>query len=122
MRRISTVIDLVIVVLFVSIGRSVHDHGVSLAGLTSTAWPFVAGLIIGWLIVMIRRRSGVAPLDGLIVSLATVSVGMILRVISGQGTAAAFILVALAFLGAMMIGWRVVLAGFRRSRSAGGAA
>jgi len=42
---------------------------------------------------------------------------MVLRVVSGQGTAAAFIVVALAFLGLFMLGWRLC-AGLiaRRSR------
>jgi hypothetical protein len=33
---------------------------------------------------------------------------MALRVLAGQGTAFAFILVALAFLGLFQLGWRVV--------------
>jgi hypothetical protein len=33
---------------------------------------------------------------------------MILRVIAGQGTAVAFVVVALAFLGLFLLGWRVV--------------
>jgi hypothetical protein len=40
--------------------------------------------------------------------LATVAVGMTLRVLAGQGTAFAFILVALAFLGLFQLGWRLV--------------
>ena len=32
---------------------------------------------------------------------------MVLRVIAGQGTAFAFILVALAFLGLFLLGWRL---------------
>jgi len=37
-----------------------------------------------------------------------VAVGMILRVLSGQGTTLAFIFVALAFLGLMLLGWRLL--------------
>ena len=33
---------------------------------------------------------------------------MILRVVAGQGTALAFILVAFGFLGATMVGWRLL--------------
>ena len=33
---------------------------------------------------------------------------MLLRVVSGQGTAVAFIAVALIFLGVTMLGWRLV--------------
>lgn len=39
---------------------------------------------------------------------------MILRVVSGQGTALTFILVALGFLGALMLVWRLVLSKLRR--------
>jgi hypothetical protein len=37
-----------------------------------------------------------------------VALGMILRVVSGQGTAVAFIVVALAFLGLFLLGWRLL--------------
>jgi Protein of unknown function (DUF3054) len=40
--------------------------------------------------------------------LGTVAVDMVLRVVSGQGTAVAFVLVALAFLGLFLLGWRLV--------------
>ena len=39
---------------------------------------------------------------------STVVVGMSLRVIAGQGTAVAFVGVALGFLGAIMLGWRLL--------------
>lgn len=101
-------IDILVVVLFVGIGRSNHHHGVSFSGMVSTTWPFAAGLAIGWLIVLVRRQSGVSLGAGAEVWLATVAFGMILRVIGGQGTAFAFITVALAFLGALMLGLRFV--------------
>ena len=44
--------------------------------------------------------------------ISTVAVGMLLRVVSGQGTAAAFIVVALAFLGLFMLGWRLLAGRF----------
>jgi hypothetical protein len=40
--------------------------------------------------------------------LGAVALGMLLRVISGQGTAPAFIGVALAFLGLFLLGWRLL--------------
>ncbi len=43
--------------------------------------------------------------------LATVAVGMTLRVIAGQGTAVAFIAVALGFLGLFLLGWRLLVRG-----------
>lgn len=110
----SLLADLVIVLVFVVIGRATHDHGVYLRGVLSTAWPFVAGLAIGWLAIRATNRSGTRPRDGGIICLYTVVVGMTLRVVAGQGTAFAFILVALGFLGALMIGWRVLVIAMRR--------
>ena len=46
-------------------------------------------------------------LAGVAAWLGAVAVGMVLRVIAGQGTAFAFILVALAFLGLFLLGWRL---------------
>jgi len=108
MRRIAVIVDFAFVLLFIVIGRSTHHHGLSLGGVVSTTWPFAVGLAVGWLVLVVTRRSGVSLSSGAAVVAVTVAVGMILRVIAGQGTAAAFILVALAFLGLMLLGWRIL--------------
>ncbi|MGA3352035.1 MAG: DUF3054 domain-containing protein [Acidimicrobiales bacterium] len=118
MRKAGVLADLVAVFVFVGIGRAVHSHGLGLAGLVSTAWPFVAGLAAGWLALSTWRRDPSSLLGGSVVLGSTVALGMALRVVSGQGTAAAFILVALAFLGATMLGWRVASAFVRPRRPA----
>jgi hypothetical protein len=104
----SLMADCVGVLAFVGIGRAVHQKGDSLAGIASTAWPFLAGLAIGWIL----WQSWSAPLGpwrtGVPVALVTVAVGMLLRVWAGQGTAWAFIGVAVGFLGAVMVGWRLL--------------
>ncbi|MGO9334400.1 MAG: DUF3054 domain-containing protein [Acidimicrobiales bacterium] len=108
--------DLAAVLLFVGIGRAVHAHGLGVAGLASTAWPFLSGLAAAWIALAACRRDGASFLDGLVVWISTVALGMALRVVSGQGIAVAFVLVALGFLGATMLGWRLVVAGLRRRR------
>jgi Protein of unknown function (DUF3054) len=107
-------VDLAAVVLFVAIGRASHHHAETPAGFVSTAWPFAVGLGAGWLAT--ARYGPGAPRCGLVVCAVTVAVGMTLRVVAGQGTAVAFILVALAFLGAIMVGGRLVLSGRRSPR------
>jgi hypothetical protein len=107
MRRAAAAVDLVAVVLFVVIGRASHHHGETVGGFVSTAWPFAVGVAGGWLTV--ARRPPAAVLSGLVVCVVTVAVGMALRVVAGQGTAAAFIAVALCFLGAVMVGGRLLL-------------
>lgn len=111
-------LDVVAVVAFVVIGRSVHTRGLGLAGLCSTAWPFLLGVGVGWAPILWRRGQGQRLLAGAEVVVATVAVGMVLRVVAGQGTAFAFVLVALGFLGLAMLGWRLVVALLTERRDA----
>ena len=113
-------IDACCVLAFVTIGRASHHDGESLGGVASTAWPFLAGLAAGLLITRAWRRPAAIAPAGLGAWLGTVAVGMLLRVVAGQGTAAAFIAVALAFLGLFLLGWRVLAAGHARWRAAHG--
>jgi hypothetical protein len=106
--------DACFVLAFVIIGRASHTKGETLDGIASTAWPFLAGLAIGWLCLLCwrgaRGRSwplAVTP-TGVAAWLGTVVAGMTLRVVAGQGTAVAFIGVALTFLGIFLLGWRVL--------------
>jgi hypothetical protein len=102
------------VLVFVAIGRSVHRHGLDLGGIASTLWPFAVGLGCGWLVVLATRQSPAGLREGAEIAAVTVALGMMLRVISGQGTAVAFIFVALGFLGAAMMAWRVIAWAARR--------
>ena len=99
--------------VFVIIGRASHTKGESLAGIASTAWPFLAGLAGGWLVTAgLAGRAWRQPFRlwpaGVGAWLGTVVLGMVFRVVSGQGTAPAFIGVALAFLGLFLLGWRLL--------------
>ena len=99
--------DTCLVLAFVIIGRASHHASGGLAGLASTAWPFLAGVAAGELLARSWRRPAAIVPTGVIVWLSTVIVGMTLRVVAGQGTAVAFIAVALAFLGLFLLGWRL---------------
>ena len=106
--RLAVVLDIACVLIFVIIGRASHTKGESLAGIASTAWPFLAGLGVGWLAARGWRRPLAISPEGLAIWLCTVALGMILRVVSGQGTAVAFIVVALVFLALFLLGWRLL--------------
>ena len=99
---------------FVIIGRASHADGLGLSGVASTAWPFLAGLLCGWLLTRAWRRPVTLAPAGLGAWLGAAGLGMVLRVVAGQGTAAAFVGVALAFLGLFLLGWRLVFRLFRR--------
>lgn len=102
-------LDFVAVLVFVAIGRTVHAHGLTFGGTASTAWPFVVGLAIGSLALTVLRLSEASLVGGLVVVTSTVAIGMALRVVSQQGIAVAFVFVAFGFLGAAMLGWRLLL-------------
>jgi len=106
--RVAVLADICCVLVFVAIGRASHTKGEALAGIASTAWPFLCGLGAGWIAARAWRYPLALRPAGIVIWLCTVTLGMILRVVSGQGTAAAFIVVALAFLGLFLLGWRLL--------------
>jgi hypothetical protein len=109
-------LDAVLVVAFAATGRATHDGDVW-SGLAVTAWPFLAALVVGWLITRAWRAPSAPVRVGIGVWLITVVGGMLLRALSGQGTAIAFVIVATATLFAALVGWRFVAALVRRSRT-----
>ena len=112
--RLAVALDVGCVLVFVIIGRASHTKGESVAGVASTAWPFLAGLAGGWLATagLTGQRVWRQPFRlwpaGVGAWLGAVVLGMAFRVVSGQGTAPAFVGVALAFLGLFLLGWRLL--------------
>lgn len=101
-------LDICCVLVFVAIGRASHTKGETAAGIASTAWPFLCGLAVGWILSRAWRRPLALRPTGIGAWLCTVAIGMGLRVLAGQGTAVAFTGVALAFLGLFLLGWRLL--------------
>jgi hypothetical protein len=111
-------IDLVLVLVFVLIGRGSHEEGFTLPGTLETAWPFVVGLAMGWLAMRAWRQPWRVRWTGVGIWLITVITGILLRAITGQGTAVAFVIVATVVLALFLIGWRTIaLLVERRRRS-----
>ena len=113
---LALLLDTLLVVAFAALGRASHDSDV-FGGLWQTAWPFLVGLALGWLVTL-AWRAPLAPVrTGLGVWAATVIGGMLLRAASGQGTAPAFIIVATLTLLVLLVGWRVIATMVARRRS-----
>lgn len=111
-------LDVVLVVAFAATGRASHDSDV-LAGLWTTSWPFLAALVVAWTVARAwRSPTGIVP-TGLVVWAVTVVGGMLLRALSGQGTALPFVVVATLTLLVLLIGWRLIARGIRSLRSHG---
>lgn len=113
---IALALDAVLVTGFAAVGRASHDSDVW-SGLWQTAWPFLVGLALGWLLTRGWRAPTAPVRTGLGVWAVTVCAGMLLRAASGQGIPVAFIIVAASTLLAALVGWRVIAAAARRVRA-----
>ena len=116
---VALVVDAVLVVVFAVVGRSSHAEGLDVAGVWGTAWPFLAGLGVGWLAARAWRHPLLVWPTGVIVWVATLVVGMLLRLVTGQGTAVAFIVVATLTLAVLLLGWRAIAWAAIRLRARG---
>jgi Protein of unknown function (DUF3054) len=99
--------DVVCVLVFCAIGRRSHAEGITVAGVAETAWPFLSGAAVGWLIARgWQRPTALAP-TGVAVWLSTVVIGMLLRKLTSQGTALSFVVVASLSTAVLLLGWRL---------------
>ena len=116
MRRLLA-FDVIVVALFVVLGRETHDEGNALADIAGTAAPFLIALVVGWAVARAWRD----PLDlrrGMVVAVVTVALGMVLRKLAfGDGTALPFVIVATVFNVAGMTAWRFVARRVSRRRA-----
>jgi len=101
--------DLAFVALFAAVGRRNHAEGLTLGGVTETAWPFLAGTVVGWLISRAWRRPTAVVPTGITIWLCTVAVGMLLRKATSEGTAASFIVVTTLTVALLLLGWRAAV-------------
>ena len=110
-------VDVVCVLVFCALGRRSHDEGLNLTGVATTAWPFLTGTLIGWLVSRgWQRPTAVAP-TGVVIWLCTVVIGMVLRKASSAGVAASFVVVAATVTALLLLGWRAAVGLALRRRS-----
>ncbi|WP_406817308.1 DUF3054 domain-containing protein [Mycobacterium sp. M23085] len=111
------VVDVIGVLVFCAAGRRSHDEGLNVTGLAVTAWPFLTGTVVGWLISRAWRRPTAVVPTGVVVWLSTVVVGMLLRKASSAGVAASFVVVATTVTALLLLGWRAAAGLTLRRRS-----
>jgi peptidoglycan/LPS O-acetylase OafA/YrhL len=102
------VIDVACVLVFCAVGRRSHDEGLNVAGIGHTAWPFLSGTVLGWLLSQAWRRPSAVYPTGVVVWLCTVAVGMLLRKVSSAGVAGSFVVVASTVTALLLLGWRAI--------------
>lgn len=117
-RRWALVGDLVLVILFATLGRASHGESLTLPGIAGTAWPFVLACLVAWLAVSLLRipHSRVWP-AGLLIWLVTVAGGLGLRVAAGDTAALPFVIVASVTLALFLLVPRLLLGHGRKAAS-----
>ena len=111
-------VDALAILLFAALGRRNHDEGSTVTGVLVVAWPFLAGWTIAWFATRLRRHPRAPAAAARALALA-IPVALLLRVATGRGIAPAFIVVAIVFLGLVLVGRRALFALIGASPAAG---
>ncbi|OAV78022.1 hypothetical protein AYO52_14450 [Dietzia sp. 111N12-1] len=110
-------LDAALVVVFSTFGRGAHSEGLGVTQVWGTAWPFLIGLAVGWLILLATRRAPAAVGSGVLLWLATLVVGMVIRGLGdGRVPHWSFMVVAGVVTAVLLIGWRAIRAAVVRRR------
>lgn len=108
-------LDVICILVFAIVGRSSHGEASDLLGVARTAWPFLAGYLVGVFAGRTWRRPASTSAAGY-VWFATVALGMTLRVVTGGTTQVSFIIVTAVVLGVFFFGWRAGLRAIQATR------
>jgi peptidoglycan/LPS O-acetylase OafA/YrhL len=111
-------VDVICILVFAIVGRSSHQEATDLLGVAHTAWPFLAGCLVGTVIGRTWRHP-LSLTSGVAVWLGTVVSGMTLRLLTGAGVQLSFIVVASCVLALLLIGWRAGLRLIQHARANG---
>ena len=110
MKRWFWVLDALVVVSFVAIGRDSHGFANDFAATLQVALPFLLALSVGVGIAMVWMDP-TSWLAGLQIAAVTVVGGLMLRkYVFDDGTATTFVLLTAGWMTAWMVGWRLVAA------------
>jgi hypothetical protein len=109
--------DLVAVAFFVVVGRLSHDETLSASGLVRTGWPFVVGVVGGYIGIALTRWPTLSLRGGTVIAVKTFVIGLVLRYgVARDGTPFSFVVVTMVILTVLILGWRLLaLALLRRS-------
>lgn len=115
-RPLLIAIDLLLVLVFAVIGRASHGEALDVAGIATTAWPFLAACLVGWLVISMLGTDGLGARPAVIVWLVTVLGGLALRLVTGATAALPFVVVATIVLALFLFGWRLIAWAIRRRK------
>src|SRR5699024_5966070 len=110
---IALIVDLILVVLFTIVGHYTHSHNFDPEGLMTTAWPFVASLVLAWLLAAVWDR----PISPLATGTGGWAIAVLVGRVRGGATGAggepgtvpvSFMTVAASLDLIALVGWRII--------------
>ena len=113
----AVVLDAALIVVFVLVGRASHGEDLAPSAVLATAWPFLAGGLVGWIVARAWRSPSRLVPTGLLVWGVTLVVGVVLRALSGEGVVVPFVVTTAIILAVLLLGWRAVSALVVRRRA-----
>ena len=109
-------VDAAAILLFAALGRRNHGEGTALIGVLVVAAPFLAGWTAAWFITGLHRTPASAR-RALVALAVALPIALVLRAATGRGDAPAFVVVAIVFLGLVLVGRRFLAGAIARRRS-----
>ncbi|MEJ5867884.1 DUF3054 domain-containing protein [Pseudokineococcus sp. 5B2Z-1] len=100
------VVDLLAVLVFAGVGRASHVEGTGLLQVAGTALPFWVGVLLAWALPRVHRDPTRVVPAGVLVLAGAVVVGVVLRLLTGQGAAPSFVVVTVLVLALLLLAWR----------------
>lgn len=109
-------LDVGVVLTFVTLSRLSHNQVIDAAGVLGTAWPFLVGLLLGWVVTR-SWRTTLTFRAALGVFVLTLTLGIAFRRLTFTGAQPSFVAMAFSVLSVLLMGWRLIvyLEGRRRA-------
>lgn len=100
-------LDVGLVLAFVTLSRLSHNQVIDAAGVFGTAWPFLLGLSIGWVVSRSWRTTLTFPAAFWIFA-CTLALGIAFRNVTFTGAQPSFVAMAFSVLSVLLMGWRLI--------------
>lgn len=100
--------DVALVLIFVTMSRLSHDQSLAPDGVFGTAWPFLVGVVIGWLCTF-SWRTTLSLYAALGVFGCTLLLGIGFRGLTYTGSQPSFVAMATSVLAVLLMGWRLMV-------------
>ncbi len=100
-------LDVALVLAFVTLSRLSHSQPMTPDGIAGTAWPFLVGLVIGWLVTR-SWQSTLTFWAAFGVFIGTFAVGIAFRHLTFTGAQPSFVAMAFSVMSVLLMGWRLM--------------